>query len=108
MRSGGAGALRHQYPLPLHHSWPLFERASHFDLGWVDRRDVRPPASFATVAETDAEAMARAGIDTWECNLTDNSLTWSSAVYDLFGMPQTGRASCRERVGKSGWISAVL
>src|SRR3546814_4769689 len=86
MRSGGAGALRHQYPLPLHHSWPLFERASHFDLGWVDRRDVRPPASFATVAETDAEAMARAGIGTWECNLTDNSLTWSSAVYDLFGM----------------------
>src|SRR3546814_4528674 len=30
--------------------------------------------------------MARAGIGTWECNLTDNSLTWSSAVYDLFGM----------------------
>src|SRR3546814_8121828 len=41
---GGAGALRHQYPLPLHHSWPLFERARHFDLGWVERAGVRPPA----------------------------------------------------------------
>ncbi|MEG3179876.1 PAS domain-containing protein [Sphingomonas sp. LT1P40] len=24
----------------------------------------------------------------WQCDLTDNSLTWSEGVYDLFGLPR--------------------
>ncbi|MBD8469557.1 hypothetical protein IFT87_05045 [Sphingomonas sp. CFBP 8765] len=31
-------------------------------------------------------AMALAKVGAWSCNLADSSLSWTSAVYDLFGL----------------------
>lgn len=50
-------------PLPLNHSWPMFEAASRL------ARDGGP-------------------VGEWTCNLADNALTWSAEVYDLFGIPR--------------------
>ncbi len=94
-----ASVLRHHYPLPLHHSWPLFERARHFDLGWVDRHGVRPPDPSSIDAVDDAKrdmaALPRGGVGVWQCDLIDDSLTWSPTVYDLFGIPR-GAALSRD------------
>ena len=87
--------MRHQYPLPLHHSWPLFERARHFDLGWVDRQGIRPPADMAIGAVDESEAMTHAGVGAWHCDLAGDSLSWSPTVYDLFGLPR-GATVARE------------
>ena len=87
--------MRHQYPLPLHHSWPLFERARHFDLGWVDRQDIRPPADMTVGAVGESEAMSQAGVGVWHCDLAGDSLSWSPTVYDLFGIAR-GAAVSRE------------
>ncbi|GJD56672.1 sensor domain-containing diguanylate cyclase [Methylobacterium dankookense] len=35
-----------------------------------------------------AEAVAAAGFGVFECRLADESLTWTDAVYDLFGLPR--------------------
>lgn len=90
--------MRHQYPLPLHHSWPLFDRARHFDLGWVDRHGIRPPDMSILEAAPSAEALDRSGVGVWRCDLSDNSLTWSSAVYDIFGIPEGAVVSRAEAV----------
>lgn len=37
---------------------------------------------------TAAAAVAAAGIGVFECRLADESLTWTDAVYDLFGLPR--------------------
>jgi PAS domain S-box-containing protein len=66
----------------LTHSWPLFERDRQFAMGqdfaW----------SSATMLDLSAgQAMlAQQGIGTWECNLSNNVLTWSPEVYGFFGM----------------------
>jgi hypothetical protein len=67
--------------LPLQHSWPLWERAVHFDLGHV-----------LNCAITDAIIPAQVGalgahhVGLWECNLADSALVWSGGVYDIFGL----------------------
>lgn len=95
--------MRHHYPLPLHHSWPLFERARHFDLGWVDRHSVRVPGAEAGDAGAgdaggETEAMAQAGVGVWRCDLFDDSLIWSATVYDLFGIPRSAAVSRADTV----------
>ena len=68
-------------PLPLYHSWPLVDLAQRFDLGHVlDETPDRP----ATPART--ESIDRVP-GYWTCELVDNHLHWSPAVYDLFGLP---------------------
>ena len=70
-------------PLALHHSWPIFEQARHFDLGSVLScavTDILEPA------QVGALGLHHAGL--WECDLVDNELTWSGGVYDLFGLPR--------------------
>ncbi|GAA0296732.1 hypothetical protein GCM10009087_03130 [Sphingomonas oligophenolica] len=74
-------------PYPLAHSWPLFERDQRFDLGRVFDWDDAPASDLAI----DAAALAAQGIGVWDCDLSDGSLTWSAAVYDLFGLPQGRR-----------------
>lgn len=61
--------------LPLTHSWPLFECEQQFDLGTTFDAGVV------------AQLPALDTIGRWECDLRDNKLSWSSAVYDLFGLP---------------------
>lgn len=81
--------VRHQYPLPLHHSWPLFEQGHHFDLGWVDRQSIRPPGRTPATDYDDAAAvMERHGVGSWTCDLADDHLVWSDTVYDIFGLPR--------------------
>ena len=70
-------------PLPIHHSWPLHEHARHFELGCILSCaviDVLEPA------EVGGLGLHHAGC--WECDLSDNSLTWSGGVYDIFGLPR--------------------
>ncbi len=76
-------------PSPLTHSWPLFESGQRFDLG----QDFRWLGQAAVDPEIDRRLLASQGLGLWECDLTDNSLTWSSAVYDLFGLPRGTRPS---------------
>ena len=81
-------------PLQLHHSWPLFEREKRFELGQV----IRPRAWFKSQSGDDSihgAELARRGIGLWACDLSDNSLTWSAAVYDIFGL-QRGTAVRRD------------
>lgn len=69
---------------PLIHSWPLFERNQRFDLG----QDFKcSDAQMFDVAGNE-DLLARQGIGVWDCDLSDNSLTWSAGVYDLFGLPK--------------------
>ncbi len=71
-------------PYPLAYSWPLFERDQRFDIGCAFDWGNATATDFAI----DADALAARGIGVWDCDLNDNSLTWSTAVYDLFGLPQ--------------------
>jgi len=41
-------------------------------------------------------AMASARVGAWSCNLSDNGLTWTSGVYDLFGLPRGTALDRRE------------
>ncbi len=72
-------------PAPLTHSWPLFERHQRFDLGCLagGERENRPAA-----LPRDPAQLAPRGTGLWECDLSDNRLTWSPGVYDLFGLPR--------------------
>ncbi|WP_037552431.1 hypothetical protein [Sphingomonas sp. URHD0057] len=70
-------------PLALHHSWPLFEQERHFDLGCLLNCAV---TEALTPAKVGALGLHHGGC--WECDLADNSLTWSGGVYDIFGLPR--------------------
>lgn len=71
--------------MPLHHSWPLIEREGRFDPGSAfsfDPADLPAPAA----SWPGIQMLAHRGIGFWECDLTDNALTWSAEVYDIFGL----------------------
>ena len=67
----------------VHQSWPLCELPRRFDLGCVLSSAVIDILEPANVGEL---GVHHAGF--WECDLSDNSLTWSGGVYDLFGLPR--------------------
>ena len=72
------------FPSPLTHSWPLFEQHQHFDLGCL----LDAPDEALTEPEHFGGLLAAQGAGLWECDLTDNSLTWTDGVFDLFGLPR--------------------
>lgn len=78
-------------PLALKHSWPLWEQPRHFELGHV-----------LNCAVTDILEPAKVGalnlhhVGCFECDLSDNSLTWSGGVYDIFGLPRDVQISREE------------
>jgi PAS domain-containing protein len=78
-------------PMVLHHTWPLFEQPRHFELGHVLNSAIidiiRPEA-------VGALNLHHAGC--WECDLSDDSLTWSGGVYDIFGLPRGAKVSRRD------------
>jgi PAS domain-containing protein len=80
--------------LPLQHSWPISEQHRHFELGCVLSSLVTDAIAPASVGEL---AIHHAGC--WECNLADNSLTWSGGVYDIFGLPRGASVSREQAVG---------
>lgn len=62
-------------PLPLHHSWPLYDLREHLAPVMLD----------PSLARNDA-ALAERGLGLWHCDLADDSLTWTAGVYDIFGL----------------------
>lgn len=68
--------MTHTDPLPLAHSWPLFSLTARATLGQL-----------MGLRHADAGEPESDGIGLWSCNLRDNALRWSPAVYALFGIP---------------------
>jgi PAS domain-containing protein len=80
-------------PIALEHSWPLWDQPRHFELGLVLNcavTDIIPPN------KTGALNLHHAGC--WQCDLSDNSLTWSGGVFDIFGLPRDIEISRDESV----------
>lgn len=79
--------MRPREPLPIYHSWPLFDRDQHLSLApFLNGFDY--PFEGASASQGDGEALAERGIGLWECDLADNGLTWTAGVYDIFGLPR--------------------
>lgn len=74
-------------PLPLNHSWPIFERTQRFDLGWVGEEVAVAPDAIGD-PRCDRQIIAGRQAGKWACDLTDSRLTWSDGVYDIFGLPR--------------------
>jgi PAS domain-containing protein len=70
-------------PRPLNRGWPLFEAARRFELGSIIDC---APSDLADFAVRQALGHNRAGW--WECDLADDRLTWTSGVYEIFGLPE--------------------
>jgi len=68
--------------LPLTHSWPIYEATLRLPLGHllaeVDEPEVQPLAE---------DPFGAQGIGIWQCDLRNNRLNWTPAVYELFGIP---------------------
>lgn len=78
-------------PLPLYHSWPLFESGVRLALG-DDAEGIEPGALlWAAVGWAQEDRLAARGMGLWDCDLADQSLRWSAGVYDLFGIPRGER-----------------
>jgi len=86
--------LKPREPLPIYHSWPLFERERHLALDHLPSHSA-PVRMASGLSAEEGHVLAGQGIGLWECNLTDNSLVWSAGVYDIFGLPR-GAAIARE------------
>ena len=79
--------------LKLHCSWPLVEKAAHFELGSL--------LSCAVIDMIEPNQVGQLGIQhagCWECDLVDDALTWSGGVYDIFGLPRDAVISRDEAV----------
>ena len=87
--------LKPTIPLPLHHSWPLFDCRQRFDLGVLLSPDMLD-AGWAGSADRDI--LAAQGIGSWACDLSDNSLAWTGPIFDLFELPHDARISRDEIV----------
>jgi hypothetical protein len=86
--------LRHIDALPLLHKGPLFERARQFELGCTFN------CAHVDLAEIAVRrVLGRTGAGWWECDLTDNSLTWTTGVYEIFGLPADAHVSRDEALG---------
>jgi len=90
--------LKPTHPLPVHHSWPLYERDRYFELGQLHGPDTLDAvADMADVAARRAAEPGQPGW--WECDLTDNNrLSWSGDVYDIFGLPRGAAVTRAETV----------
>jgi hypothetical protein len=80
-------------PLGLKHTWPLWEQARHFELGYVLSSAVTD-----VIDPTEVGGLGLHHAGCWECVLTDNSLTWSGGVYDIFGLPRGVQISREDSV----------
>ncbi|WP_447929389.1 hypothetical protein [Sphingopyxis fribergensis] len=88
--------MKQTYPLPVHHSWPLYERDRFFELGFLHGNDTLDP-----VPDLDdvVAPLRPARLGHWECDLTDNNrLSWSDEVYDIFGIPRGASVARDEAV----------
>ena len=88
--------MKPTHPLPVHHSWPLYERDRFFELGQIHGVDTLDPVP--DMVDVIAP-MRPARLGQWACDLTDNNrLSWSDAVYDLFDIPRGAAVARAESV----------
>lgn len=80
-------------PIVLDHTWPLFEQPKHFELGHVLNCAVTD-----LIQPLEVGALNFHHVGCWECDLSDNSLTWSGGVYDIFGLPRKKEITREESV----------
>ena len=73
-------------PLPLIHSWPLFEATTRIDIARLGRA-IAASAIDGEIADI-ADADDSRPIGVWCCELRDNRLIWSPTVHALFGIPR--------------------
>lgn len=93
--------MKQTYPLPVHHSWPVYERERFFELGQLHGCDTLDPIpDIVDVAATGQRRRTRLG--RWDCDLSDNSLTWSDEVYDIFGIRRGAAVTRAESVALYG------
>jgi hypothetical protein len=74
--------------------WPLLEQPKHFELGCI-----LSCAVIDAIAPDSVGALAVRHAGLWECDLADNSLTWSGGVFDIFGLQRGTRVSREETIG---------
>jgi PAS domain-containing protein len=79
-----ANAFDQSEPLALSNTWPLWERSRHFELGHVLSSLVTDSIEPTKIGELSPH---HAGC--WECDLSNDSLTWSGGVYDIFGVARS-------------------
>ena len=71
--------------LALRHSWPLFEARERLRrVALTARRNIDSAADAAYAGAGPLDVPAPGD---WSCDLADESLHWSPAVYALFGLP---------------------
>jgi hypothetical protein len=81
-------------PAPLFEKGPLFERSRLFELGRAF-----DPASADLASVAIHRVLGRTDAGWWECELPANSLSWTTGVYDIFGLPRAARVTRAEAVG---------
>ena len=86
--------MRHTQPLPIHHSWPIYDRARHFELGQL--HDYDPGLAIADAGRLIPRGAPQPG--KWSCDIADNRLNWSGEVYRIFGLPVGAPVSRDEAV----------
>jgi len=94
-RKSAAGIVKAVVPSELHNTWPLWEQPRQFELGRILNcviTDLVDPPQVGILG------LHHAGC--WECNLKDDSLTWSGGVYDIFGLPRGAPISRDEAVAR--------
>ena len=79
--------------LALSNTWPLFEQGRQFELGHLLNSAIIDSLQPRQIG---ALNLHHAGC--WECDLSDNSLTWSGGVYDIFGLPRGMQVSREQSV----------
>lgn len=78
----------------LHRGWPLFEGPRQFELGQTFNIAGWDLAEFAV-----RHALGRNRAGWWQCVLPNNELTWTTGVYEIFGLPRHARITRPEAVG---------
>lgn len=74
--------MRPVEPLPLNHSWPLFDLHEHLSAAVLDPN-----------MAGNEEALAERGLGLWRCDLPEDRLSWTAGVYDLFGLERGSRVA---------------
>jgi len=82
-------------PLQLYQSWPLDAKAEQFRLGGIlDVKDCALPA----MQSPNDHVLSLHGVGRWSCDLADERLEWTDAVFDIFGLPRGAAVSRAEAV----------
>ena len=75
---------------PVRYTWPLSERSQHFELGQM----------LHCAADLEGLGAREPSSGWWECNLADNSLSWTGGVYTLFGFEPGAALSRDDALGR--------